>query len=249
MWIGIVSLFPDMFNSLNHGIPRKAKEQDLYDLQIFNPRNYTEDKYQTVDDKTYGGGPGMVLMPEPLDKALVDAKTTAPTKPKVIYTSPQGKPLTQAKASELSQCSALVLLCGRYEGIDERIIDTHVDEEISIGDYVLSGGEFAAMVIVDALTRLLPSALGHELSAAQDSFSDGLLDCPHYTRPEYWHGLHVPEVLLSGHHAAIDEWRRKQALGRTWLRRPELLEQHPLTSKDKVLLDEFKNDFRSGRKQ
>lgn len=249
MWIGAVSLFPEMFNSLNHGIPRKAKEHNLYDLQIFNPRDYTQDKYQTVDDKTYGGGPGMVLMPEPLDKALVDAKTKAPTKPKVIYTSPQGKPLTQAKVSELSQCQALILLCGRYEGVDERIIDTHVDEEISIGDYVLSGGEFAAMVIIDALTRLLPGALGHELSAAQDSFSDGLLDYPHYTRPESWHELPVPEVLLSGHHAAIDEWRRKQALGRTWLRRPELLEQQPLSSKDKVLLNEFKNDFRSGRKQ
>jgi len=248
MWIGIISLFPEIFNSLNHGIPRKAKENGLYDLQIFNPRDYTEDQYKTVDDKTYGGGPGMVLMPEPLDKTLVDAKTKAPAKPKVIYLSPQGNTLTQTKVNELSQCESLILLCGRYEGIDERIIDTHVDEEISIGDYVLSGGEFAAMVVIDALTRLLPGALGHKQSAAEDSFSDGLLDCPHYTRPELWQGLQVPEVLLSGNHAAIKKWRKQQALGRTWLRRPDLLANYHLSDEEQKLLLAFKKEFDNGRK-
>lgn len=227
MWIGVISLFPEMFQSLDYGIPGKAKKHQLYQLAAINPRDFTDDNYRTVDDRPYGGGPGMVMMAEPLFQAINHAKQQAPTTPRVIYTSPQGERLTHAKAVALSKEPALVFVSGRYEGIDERVIETAIDEEISIGDYVLSGGEFAAMVIIDAIVRLLPGALGHEQSALQDSFSDGLLDFPHYTRPESWRERKVPEVLLTGDHAAIKRWRDEQAKQRTRLRRPDLLADKP----------------------
>jgi len=240
-WISIISLFPEMFDALNYGIPRKAKQKKLYDLTLINPRNFTEDNHSTVDDRPYGGGPGMVMMAEPLFRAVAYAKKIAPVKPTVIYTSPQGKLLTQAKVYELAKKPGLIFLNGRYEGIDERLIETVVDEEISIGDYVLSGGEFATMTIIDAIIRLIPGALGHDESAIQDSFVNGYLDCPHYTRPESWRGQKVPEVLLSGDHKAIAKWRKQQALDRTWQRRPELLKNIQLTDEEKLLLEQLKN--------
>ncbi|MAZ39384.1 MAG: tRNA (guanosine(37)-N1)-methyltransferase TrmD [Legionellales bacterium] len=249
MWIGIISLFPEMFEPLNYGIPRKAKTDNLYDLAFINPRTFTEDRHNTVDDRTYGGGPGMVMMAEPLFQAVNHAKEIAPAKPKVIYVSPQGQKLTQEKLFSLRENKSLVFMNGRYEGVDERIIDTVVDEEISIGDYILSGGELATMVIIDALVRILPGALGHQASAVEDSFTENLLDCPHYTRPDTWRNQPVPGVLLSGDHAAIARWRKQQALGRTWLRRPDLLANYPLSSSDSFLLEQFKQAYMSRSKE
>lgn len=240
MRIDVVTLFPEMFEAIRgSGIPRRAIERGLLELQMWNPRDFTFDRHRTVDDRPYGGGPGMVMQYEPLRDALQAIRAADEQTAQVIYLSPQGRKLDQAGVQELAQRPRLILLAGRYEGVDERLIESGVDEEWSIGDYVLSGGELAAMVMIDAVTRLLPGALGHEDSAEQDSFSSGLLDYPHYTRPEVIEGRTVPAVLLSGDHAAIARWRMKQALGRTWLRRPELLEQAELSKEQQKLLAEF----------
>ena len=242
MRFDVITLFPKMYQAIaEEGVVGRAISQQRVNLQLWNPRDYTEDKYKTVDDRPYGGGPGMVMKLEPLAKAIHAAKEDASKPAKVIYLSPQGSRLDQAKVDTLAQEDRLILLAGRYEGIDERVIDACVDEELSIGDYVLSGGELASMVVIDAVTRLLPGVLGHDASAEQDSFSAGLLDCPHYTRPETSSMGDVPAVLLSGDHAAIARWREQQALGRTWLRRPDLLEQIELTSEQQQLLDAFKD--------
>ncbi len=250
MRIDVVSLFPHMFDALRQdGITGRAIERGLLQLAVTNPRDFTTDRHQSVDDRPYGGGPGMVMMLPPLRDAINAAREaqaalsieqdTGQGESKVIYMSPQGRRLDQRMATELSQVPNLILVAGRYEGIDERLIESQIDEEISIGDYVLSGGELAAMVVIDAVTRLLPGALGHEDSAQQDSFVAGLLDCPHYTRPEVVDDKAVPAVLLSGNHQAIDRWRQQQALGRTWLRRPDLLEGVTLNEEQQQLLDAF----------
>lgn len=242
MDIGIVSLFPEMFKSLDYGMPGRAQKQESLKLSFWNPREDATDPHQTVDDRPYGGGPGMVMQVEPLRTTIIRAKQALGVGTKVIYLSPQGQLLEHTKVKALSESSSLILLCGRYEGIDERLIDLEVDEELSIGDYVLSGGELAAMTLIDAISRWLPGVLGHDESALQDSFVQGLLDCPHYTRPEQAAGLNVPEVLLSGNHRLISRWRLKQALGRTWLRRPDLLAEKTLTEEESVLLNEFKQE-------
>jgi tRNA (guanine37-N1)-methyltransferase len=238
-----VTLFPEMFAAVTDwGITRRALEQGLWSLALWNPRDFTADNYRTVDDRPYGGGPGMVMLVEPLEKAIAAAKAAAAGEAKVIYLSPQGAPLTHRKVAALAQEKRVALLCGRYEGVDERLVRRCVDEEVSVGDYVLSGGELAAMALIDAVVRQLPGALGDGLSAEQDSFANGLLDCPQYTRPETYGGQAVPAVLLSGHHAEIVRWRLKQSLGRTWLRRPELLERRGLSEAEKTLLEEFKRE-------
>jgi len=240
MRFDVVTLFPEMFDAVSqNGITGRAVEKGLVDLALWNPRDYTRDRHRTVDDRPYGGGPGMLMKIEPLRDAIREARRAGPGKGHVIYLSPQGRTLDQQGVRELAGYEQLVLIAGRYEGVDERLIETEVDEEWSIGDYVLSGGELAAMVVIDAVTRLLPGALGHEGSAEQDSFSDGLLDCPHFTRPELFEALPVPEVLLSGDHAAIARWRMKQALGRTWLRRPDLLERVKLSAEQQQLLQDY----------
>jgi tRNA (guanine37-N1)-methyltransferase len=240
MQIGLVTLFPEMLSAVSdYGITGRAVKQGLVSLQCWNPRDFTEDKHQTVDDRPYGGGPGMVMKIEPLRDAIQAAKQAIGQQAKVIYLSPQGRKLDQAGVVELASSDKLVLLAGRYEGVDERLIETQVDEEWSIGDYVLSGGELAAMVMIDAIIRQLPGALGHEQSAQQDSFFEGLLDCPHYTRPETHQDGTVPQVLLSGDHENIRRWRLKQALGRTWLRRRDLLEDRSLSTEQKALLESF----------
>lgn len=238
MQFDVVTLFPEMFSALNCGITGRALESSLIKLKCWNPRDYTKDKYHKVDDHSYGGGPGMVMMAQPLQDAILAAKE-ANVAAKVIYLSPQGKLLNQAMLQESSKQTGLIMVAGRYEGIDERIVSSLVDEEWSIGDYVLSGGELAAMILVDGVTRLLPEALGDELSAAQDSFMNGLLDYPHYTRPEIFNGQKVPDVLLSGNHKKISQWRWQQALSRTYLRRPELFSKLNLTAEQQKLLDEF----------
>ncbi len=228
MHAGIISLFPEMFTALNASITGRALKDNKLKLSYWNPRDFANDRHHTVDDKPYGGGPGMLMKVEPLQKALQAAKQQH-LSARTIYLSPQGKPFTQAAAKSLAQQSELIFLCGRYEGIDERLIESEVDEEWSIGDYVVTGGELPAMIMIDAIARLLPGVLGDELSAEQDSFSQGLLDCPHYTRPEIINNQRVPEILLSGNHAAIATWREHQALLRTYQRRPELLAQLNLT--------------------
>jgi len=236
----VVTLFPSMFEAVSeYGITSRALERGIVELGLWNPRDYTHDRHRTVDDRPYGGGPGMLMKLQPLRDAIHQARAAHEGDSHVVYLSPQGRALDQAGVGELSQYQHLVLIAGRYEGVDERLIETEVDEEWSIGDYVLSGGELAAMVLIDAVTRLQPGALGHEDSAQQDSFSAGLLDCPHYTRPEHFEEMPVPEVLLSGDHAAIARWREKQALGRTWLRRPDLLAKVELSEKQQRLLQEF----------
>lgn len=246
MWIGLISLFPDMFRALtDNGITGRAVKNGLISLESWNPRDFTEDAYRRVDDRPYGGGPGMVMLIEPLRRAIAAARARAQElglSPEVVYLSPQGRVLDQAGVWELATRQGLILLCGRYEGIDERLIRREVDAEWSIGDYVLSGGELPAMVLVDAVTRLLPGALGSESSAEEDSFTDGLLDCPHYTRPEVYEGEEVPAVLLSGDHAAIRRWRRRQSLQRTLRRRPDLLEKATLDNEQKKLLDEIRRE-------
>ena len=240
MRIDVITLFPQMFQVLtDYGITGRAVNRGILDMTIWNPRDYAPDRHQTVDDRPYGGGPGMVMMVQPLRDAIREARAMADGKTRVIYLSPQGRKLDQHGLAELAKQPNLVLVCGRYEGVDERVIAAEVDEEWSIGDYVLSGGELAAMVMVDGITRLLPEALGHEESAVQDSFVQGLLDHPQFTRPEEIDGISVPEVLLSGDHQAIARWRYKQALGRTWLRRPDLLEGLDLNSGQESLLAEF----------
>jgi tRNA (guanine37-N1)-methyltransferase len=237
--LDVITLFPQMFSSvLEHGVIGRAVSDELIGFRSWNPRDYTEDKHKTVDDRPYGGGPGMVMMYEPLHVAIARAKQAQPAA-KVIYLSPQGRRLDQMGVNELAKRSGIILVSGRYEGIDERIINTDVDEEWSIGDYVLSGGELAAMVLIDSVCRTLPGVLGHEDSANEDSFVDGLLDYPHYTRPEQIDGYSVPEVLLSGNHESIRLWRLKQALGKTWQSRPDLIESVELNEEQKRLLQEF----------
>jgi tRNA (guanine37-N1)-methyltransferase len=237
--ISVVTLFPQLITDLaDYGVTGRALQGGVFELGVWNPRDYTEDRHRTVDDRPYGGGPGMVMMIEPLRQAIAAARQANPAA-KVVCMSPQGRRFDQQVAQEMAEQPGVILVAGRYEGIDERLLALEVDEELSIGDYVLSGGETAAMVVIDAVTRLLPGALGHEDSAQQDSFSDGLLDCPHYTRPENYQGMTVPPVLLSGDHAAIRHWRLKQSLGRTWLRRPELLRAQELDKEQQQLLDEF----------
>ncbi len=239
MRIDVITLFPQMVLDLvEYGVTGRARENGLFELGTWNPRDYTQDRHRTVDDRPYGGGPGMLMMIEPLRRAIKGARQANPQS-RVIYMSPQGRRLDQALAGELVQRPGLILVAGRYEGIDERLIELEIDEELSIGDYVLSGGEMAAMVVIDAVTRLLPGALGHQGSAEQDSFSNRLLDCPHYTRPEVYKERRVPPVLLSGDHEAVRRWRLKQSLGRTWLRRPDVLAGVELNSEQQRLLDEY----------
>jgi tRNA (guanine37-N1)-methyltransferase len=238
----VVTLFPDMFAAVaDYGITRRAREQGLWRLGLWNPRDFAADNYRTVDDRPYGGGPGMVMLAEPLEKAIAAARANRPGA-KVIYLSPQGSPLTHERVLRMAQGEGVILLCGRYEGIDERLVERCVDEEISIGDFVLSGGEIAAMALIDAVVRQLPGALNDADSALEESFAGGLLDCPHFTRPEVYEGLAVPAVLLSGHHADIRRWRLKQALGRTWLRRPELIGRRQLSKEEMTLLEEFRRE-------
>jgi len=245
MRFDVVTLFPEMVDNVAQvGILGRAINKDLLQLKCWNPRDYAHDKHRTVDDRPYGGGPGMLMQVQPLRDAIRDARQAAADQAKVIYLSPQGRKLTQDGVRELARQPGLILIAGRYEGIDERIIETEVDEEWSIGDYVLSGGELAALVMIDAVARMLPGVLGDEDSAAQDSFMDGLLDCPHYTRPEEIDGRRVPEVLLGGNHKAIEQWRLKQALGRTWLRRPELLNELTLSTEQQQLLQAFQEEYR-----
>ena len=240
MRVEVISLFPEMFAAITeYGITSRAVAQGLLELNCWNPRSFTEDRHQTVDDRPFGGGPGMVMKIKPLEDALAAAKQSIGGPAKVIYLSPQGRQLKQDAVSELAKQDNLILIAGRYEGIDERFIETYVDEEWSIGDYVLSGGELPAMVLIDAVTRLLPGALNHADSAQEDSFSDGLLDCPHYTRPVRYAGKDVPEVLLSGNHGHIRRWRLQQALGRTAERRADLLDSRSLSGEEKMLLDEY----------
>jgi tRNA (guanine37-N1)-methyltransferase len=238
-----VTLFPEMFAAVTDcGVTGRALERGQWRLGLWNPRDFTDDAYRTVDDRPYGGGPGMVMLAEPLERALEAAWKAEEHAAKVIYVSPQGERLDHRKVVELAGERRLILLCGRYEGIDERLVRRRVDEELSIGDYVLSGGELAAMVVIDAIVRQLPGALGDERSAVEESFVGGLLDCPHYTRPETYAGEAVPPVLLSGHHAEIERWRLKQALGRTWLRRPDLLDARGMSEAERRLLEEFKKE-------
>ncbi|WP_345301389.1 tRNA (guanosine(37)-N1)-methyltransferase TrmD [Lysobacter hankyongensis] len=242
MRIDIISLFPEFVAQVaGHGVVGRAQERGLLSIHGWNPRDHAEGNYRRVDDRPFGGGPGMVMMIEPLRATLAAARAADPRPARVVYMSPQGVPLTQAKARELAGQPRLILLCGRYEGVDERLLQAEVDEELSIGDYVLSGGELAAAVVIDATARLLPGALNDAESAAQDSFEgeDGLLDCPHYTRPLEHPLGSVPPVLVSGNHAEIAKWRRKQSLGRTWLRRPELIDRTTLSKADRALLDAF----------
>ncbi len=242
----VITLFPEMFAALDYGVVGRAIKNKVLELNTLNPRDFTEDPYRTVDDRPYGGGPGMVMLAEPLCRAIRQAKAANPQS-KTLYLSPKGRQLDQAAVKRLSQCAHLILIAGRYEGIDERVILKEVDEEWSIGDYVLSGGELPAMVLVDAIARFIPGVLGHALSAAQDSFSNGLLDCPHYTRPSIFEGMSVPEVLLSGHHQDIEHWRLKHALGETFLKRPDLLSQRQLTELEQTLLNSFLEERKSNR--
>lgn len=249
MRIDVVTLFPEFVQQCSgFGVIGRAVERGLLEVAAWNPRDYAEGGYRRVDDSVCGGGPGMVMLIEPLRKALAAARQAATGHAEqpapVICLSPQGKRLTQEKVRELAGLPRMILLCGRYEGIDERLLEHEVDEELSIGDYVLSGGELAAAVLIDAVGRLQEGALGDAQSAVQDSFSDGLLDCPHYTRPVSHEFGDVPAVLLSGDHAAIDRWRRMQSLGRTWLRRPDLLENVTLGQDDQRLLEEFKREYK-----
>jgi len=237
----VVTLFPEMFSAVaGSGITGRALEAGLWSLTTWNPRDFATDNYRTVDDRPYGGGPGMVMLAEPLERTLDAVKTAGGGR--VVYLSPQGRKLDHPRVMELVQERAVTLLCGRYEGVDERLLRRRVDEEISIGDFVLSGGELAAMALMDAVVRQLPSAVGEPASVIEESFADGLLDCPQYTRPETYRGEKVPEVLLSGHHENIRRWRLKQALGRTWLRRPDLLAIRRLNDEESRLLEEFRQE-------
>jgi tRNA (guanine37-N1)-methyltransferase len=239
MRVDVITLFPELVRQVTScGVVGRAAEQNLIELHCWNPRDYTHDRHRSVDDRPYGGGPGMLMKVQPLQDAISAVRQQSP-EARLVYLSPQGRLLKQAMLAEQAALGSVILLCGRYEGIDERLIRREVDEEWSLGDYVISGGELAAMVCIDAMTRLLPGALGHEDSAQQDSFSEGLLDCPHYTRPEEYRGDRVPQVLLDGNHRDIDTWREKQALGRTWQRRPELLQSLQLDARQQALLDEF----------
>ncbi|PCS23703.1 tRNA (guanosine(37)-N1)-methyltransferase TrmD [Candidatus Enterovibrio escicola] len=243
MWVGVISLFPEMFRTVTEfGVTGNAVKKGLLKIEMWNPRDFTQDKHRTVDDRPYGGGPGMLMMAKPLINAINTAKIALGGEVKVIYLSPQGRKLDQTGVEELAKNEKFIVLCGRYEGVDERIIQTKVDEEWSIGDFVLSGGEIPAMTLIDAVARFVPGVLGNSSSAEEDSFANGLLDCPHYTRPRILNGLAVPQVLKSGNHQDIRRWRLQQSLGRTWLRRPELLENLALTDEQGFLLAEFINE-------
>ena len=250
----VVTIFPDMFDALaDHGITRRALDEGRFELKTWDPRDFTQDNYRRVDDRPYGGGPGMVMLPGPLE-ACIDAakarqKEAGVASPHVVLMSPQGERLGEGLVNELASKEGLVVIAGRYEGIDERLVERVVDREVSIGDYVTSGGELPAMVMIDCIVRRLPGSLNDAESAQQDSFSAGLLDWPHYTRPEEWKGSKVPDVLLSGNHAAIACWRRKQALGRTWDRRPDLLDEKALSKEDRQLLDEFRREQQQAAQQ
>jgi tRNA (guanine37-N1)-methyltransferase len=250
----VITIFPEMFEAVTrHGITRRALEEGRFELHTWDPRDFTTDNYRRVDDRPYGGGPGMVMLPEPLQAAIEAAKArqaqAGVARAQVVLMSPQGERLTQALVAELSAEQGLVLIAGRYEGMDERVVRRSVDREISIGDYVVSGGELPAMVVIDCIVRRLPGSLNDAESASQDSFAAGLLDWPHYTRPEAWNEDRVPEVLLSGNHAAISRWRRKQALGRTWHRRPELVDEKSLSREDRQLLDEYRAEQQEQQQQ
>jgi tRNA (guanine37-N1)-methyltransferase len=249
MRIQVITLFPEAFTPLvSLGVTGRGISTGKVSLELLNPREFATDRHRTVDDRPYGGGPGMVMAVEPLRSTIRAAKKyaardgAAPAKASLL--SPQGRLLDQGAVKELARREDLILVCGRYEGIDDRLIELEIDEEWSIGDYVLSGGELAAAVLIDAVTRLMPGVLGDEQSAQQDSFMDGLLDCQHFTRPEEIEGLAVPPVLLSGDHGAIERWRKKQSLGRTWLRRPELLQGLALDTESEALLTEFRDEYR-----
>ena len=251
MQLGIVTLFPEMFAAVTeHGISGRAVRSGLMNLELFNPRDYTTDKHRTVDDKPFGGGPGMLMKTEPLiasiaaARQVVSQKQTVGEKARVIYLSPQGKTLKQDSIIDLAKRESMVLLCGRYQGIDNRVLENEIDEEWSLGDFVISGGELAAMTLIDAMTRFQPGALGDEGSALEDSFSNGLLHSPEYTRPQSIDGSDVPKVLLSGDHEAIRKWRLKQSLGATWLKRPDLLEAMSLEIEQEELLEQFKQENR-----
>lgn len=237
--IGVISLFPEIFEALKYGIVGRALEKKIVNLHFTNPRDFGIGKHQAVDDKPYGGGPGMVMCLEPLLRAISTCQDALPTRPMRIYLSPQGKPLTQSIITSLAKQPSLLVVCGRYEGIDERVIELAIDAEYSIGDYVLSGGEFPACVLIDAITRLQPDAVGTAASVTNDSFSSGLLEHPHYTRPETYAKYKVPKVLLSGNHAMINQWREQQALIRTWKKRPDLLASINLTQEQQAWLDEL----------
>lgn len=243
----IITLFPPMFDAVTEcGVTGRARDSGLYQLVLWNPRDFAANSHRTVDDRPYGGGPGMVMMAEPLEKAIAAAsqrqKSSGVRRPRVVFLSPQGRLLNHRLVMELSQEQGLVMIAGRYEGVDERLVRRQIDDEISIGDYVLSGGELAAMVVMDCVVRQIPGVLGDAESARQDSFVSGLLDCPHYTRPETYKGEAVPPVLMSGNHAEISRWRLKQALGRTWQRRPDLLAQRELNEEELALLEDFKKE-------
>ncbi len=240
MWIGAVTLFPEMFRAVtDYGVTGRAFKNRIMEFHSWNPRDFTHDRHRTVDDRPYGGGPGMLMKVQPLQDAITAAKQAAGDGVRVIYLSPQGKRLDQAGVQHLASIKKIILVAGRYEGVDERLIKAEIDEEWSLGDFVLSGGELAAITVIDAVARLIPDVLGHNQSAVQDSFYEGLLDCPHYTRPEVFQGESVPDVLVGGHHEKIRQWRLKQSLGRTWQRRPDLLEGKALSEEEKGLLEEF----------
>lgn len=254
MQVDVVTLFPPMFDALiQHGVTRRAHEQGIWAFHAWNPRDYATDNYRTIDHRPYGGGPGMVMLVEPLEQAIMAARQrqrdAGVLRSRTVYLSPQGAPLTDAKVRELTTEAGLILLAGRYEGVDERLIQRQIDEEISIGDYVLSGGELPAMVLVDAIVRQLPGVLNDAQSAEQDSFATGLLDCPHYTRPEDYQGMRVPDVLMSGNHAEIAKWRLKQSLGRTAARRPDLMAKRVLSKQEARLLAEYQQEQASAQQQ
>lgn len=248
MRFDVITLFPQLVEQVTaSGVVGRAADQGLIELHCWNPRDYTRDRHRTVDDRPYGGGPGMVMMVEPLADTIAAVRRQSPAR--LIYLSPQGERIDQPLLAAELERGGVTFLCGRYEGIDERLLDAEVEAEWSLGDYVISGGELAAMVCIDAMTRLIPGALGHADSARQDSFSDGLLDCPQYTRPEDYRGRRVPRVLLDGNHRDIDAWRERQALGRTWLRRPDLLEQRQLDQRQQKLLQEFIAEYENTRQR
>ncbi|MGQ0502853.1 MAG: tRNA (guanosine(37)-N1)-methyltransferase TrmD [Panacagrimonas sp.] len=240
MKIEVITLFPELVEAVTrHGMPRVAVEQGALELRLRNPRDHAQNRWRKVDERPFGGGPGMVMQAEPLAQAIEAAKAGIGPDARVVMMSPQGERMSQQWFGRLGREAGLIVLCGRYEGIDERLVTSAVDVELSLGDFVLSGGELAAMVLIDGIARLLPGVLGHAESAGQDSFSDGLLDHPHYSRPEVWRGEAVPEVMMGGNHAHKARWRLKQALGRTWLRRPDLLEKLELDADQQALLREF----------
>ncbi|MGE5524920.1 MAG: tRNA (guanosine(37)-N1)-methyltransferase TrmD [Rhodospirillaceae bacterium] len=246
--IDVVTLFPAMFEAVTEsGVTGRARERGLYQMVLWNPRDFSANSYRSVDDRPYGGGPGMVMMAEPLEKSIAAARqrqlSCGVARPRVLHLTPQGRVLNHELVRELAAEQGLVMLAGRYEGVDERLIARAIDDEVSIGDYVMSGGELAAMVVIDCVVRQLPGTLGAADSAEQDSFVNGLLDCPHYTRPEVYDGERVPAVLLSGNHAQIERWRLKQALGRTWQRRPDLLEKRGMSKEERALLEEYRTEL------